>query len=144
MYFIESVDTLPSTGKTRKGAALQAVVEQFEHTILVDKVALRALFRQLQALVDAVNARYPGMTVLMHIFSDSDSDTGYICAGNDPTGFDGFIFSIHYVPVGDDLHYDNISSRILESVENIDCRLLDEYHKRAYSIGESGSKGGDK
>lgn len=140
MYFIESVRTLSSTGNTRKGAALQAVVNQFEHTILVSEVDLKALFHQLQVLVDAVNARYPGKPVFLHIHSDS----GYICAGNDTTGNDGYIFSIHYAPVGDDLRSYNIRPRILESVKNIDRSLFDEYHKRAYSDGESGSKGGDR
>ncbi len=139
-YSLESVTTITSTGKSRKGAILQATVKQFEHTILVGDEAVSALICQLKALIYAVNARYPGKPVVLQ----HSTDSGHIYANNGYTGSEGYIFSISFAPVGDDLRYYNIRSKIAESVENIDRELLSEYNKCAYKVGEIRKEGGDK
>lgn len=131
MYFIESVHTLSSTGKSRKGAILQAIANRFEHAVLVDETALKAFIHQLQCLVNAVNARYKGKTVFLEFCLDS----GHIWAHNGSTGHESYIFSIGYAPVGIDLRAHTVRNEITDSLFNLDRELLAEYRKEAYKEG---------
>lgn len=131
MYFIESVNTLSTTGKSRKGALLQVVTKKFEHTILVDEHALSAFIHQLHCLVDAVNARYKGKTVYLQYSLDG----GYIHANYGCTGHEAYIFSISYAPVGIDLRAHTVRNEITDALYNLDRELLAEYRKEAYKEG---------
>ena len=131
MYFIESVNTLTTTGKSRKGAILQAVAKRFEHTILVDEHTLTAFIHQLHCLVNAVNARYSGKEV----FLQYSTGAGHIYANNGSTGHEAYIFSISYAPVGIDLRAHTVRNEITDSLFNLDRELLAEYHKDAYTEG---------
>lgn len=131
MYFIESVNTLSTTGKSRKGAILQAVTKRFEHTVLVDGRALCALIHQLHCLVNAVNARYKGKEV----FLQHGTDSGHIYANNGSTGNEAYIFSISYAPVGIDLRAHTVRNEITDTLFNLDRKLLAEYRKEAYKEG---------
>ena len=131
MYFIQTVNTLSTTGKSRKGALLQAIANRFEHAVLVDKTALEAFIHQLQCLVNAVNARYKGKTV----FLEYSLDSGYIRAHNGSTGHESHIFLISYAPVGIDLRPHTVRNEITDSLFNLDRGLLAEYRKEAYKEG---------
>lgn len=131
MYFIESVSTLTSTGKSRKGAILQAATKHFEHTILVDERALSAFISQLHCLVKAVNTRYKGKEVFLQYSTDS----GHIYANNGSNGHEAYIFSICYAPVGLDLRAHTIRNEITDLLFNLDRELLAEYRKEAYKEG---------
>ena len=131
MYFIESVNTLTTTGKSRKGAILQAVAKRFEHTILVDEHTLTAFIHQLHCLVNAVNARYSGKEV----FLQYGTGAGHIYANNGSTGHEAYIFSISYAPVGIDLRAHTVRNEITDSLFNLDRELLAEYRKDAYKEG---------
>lgn len=131
MYFIESVSTLSTTGKSRKGAFLQAVTKRFEHTILVDEHALSAFVHQLRCLVNAVNAMYKGKPVNLQY----NSASGHIYANNGNTGHEAYIFSISYAPVGIDLRAHNVRNEITDTLYNLDRELLAEYRKEAYKEG---------
>jgi hypothetical protein len=131
MYFIESVNTLTTTGKSRKGAILQAVAKRFEHTILVDEHTLTAFIHQLHCLVNAVNARYSGKEV----FLQYSTGAGHIYANNGSTGHEAYIFSISYAPVGIDLRAHTVRNEITDSLFNLDRELLAEYRKDAYKEG---------
>lgn len=128
-YFIESVSTLTTTGKSRKGALLQSAAKRFEHTILVDEHALTAFIHQLHCLVNAVNARYNGKEVILHYSS------GYIHADSGSSGHEAYIFSISYAPVGIDLRAHTVRNEISDMLYNIDRKLLSEYRKEAYKEG---------
>lgn len=131
MYFIEAVSTLSSTGKSRKGALLQAIVRRFEHTVLVDDCARMAFIHQLRCLVNAVNARFSGKSVELHC----DNDSFYIYANTGSSGHEGYIFAISYAPVGADLRAHTIRNEFTDALYNLDRELLDEYRKLAYSEG---------
>ena len=131
MYFIESVNTLSTTGKSRKGALLQAVTKRFEHAVLVDETALSAFFSQLYYLVKAVNASCKGKTV----FLQHSTGSGHIYANYGSTGNESYIFSISYAPVGIDLRAHTIRNEITDSLFNLDRELLAEYRKEAYKEG---------
>lgn len=131
MYFIESVNTLTTTGKSRKGTILQAVTKRFEHTILVDEHALSAFIHQLHCLVKAVNARYKGKEVFLQYSTDS----GHIYANNGSNGHEAYIFSISYAPVGIDLRAHTVRNEITDSLFNLDRELLAEYRSEAYKEG---------
>ena len=134
MYFIESVSTLSTTGKSRKGAILQAVTKRFEHTIIVDDRALQAFIHQLHCLVNAVNAKYKGKEVFLQYSTGSC----HIYANNGSTGHEAHIFSISYAPVGIDLRSYTIRNEISDALYNLDRELLAEYREEAYK------EGGDK
>ena len=112
-YFIESVNTLTTTGKSRKGALLQSIVKRFEHTVLKGSDALAFFIGHLQALVDTCNAAYRGKTVTLHVCP------GHIYAKNDNNGHEAHIFSISYAPIGDEFYFYDVPGAILESVENL-------------------------
>ena len=131
MYFIESVNTLSTTGKSRKGAILQAVTKKFEHTILVDEHALSAFIHQLHCLINAFNARYKGKTVYLQYSTGSS----HIYANTGCTGHEAYIFSISYATVGLDLRAHTVRNEITDSLYNLDRELLAEYRKEAYKEG---------
>ncbi len=131
MYFIESVNTLSTTGKSRKGSVLQTVTKRFEHAVLFDETALQAFIHQLQCLVNAVNARYKGKTVFLHYRLDS----GHIYADNGSTGHESYIFSISYAPVGITLSAHSVRNEITDSLCNLDRELLAECRKDTYKEG---------
>ena len=131
MYFIESVNTLSTNGKSRKGAILQAITKRFEHTILVDSLALNAFIHQLQCLVKAVNALYKGKDVFLQYSTDS----GHIYANNGSNGHEAYIFSISYAPVGIDLQAHSVRNEITDALFNLDRKLLAEYRSEAYKEG---------
>lgn len=114
-YFIESVNTLTTTGKSRKGALLQSIVKRFEHTVLKGNDALTYFVGFLQGLVDSSNASYRGKPVTLHF----NPDSCHIYANNDNNGHEAYIFSICYAPIGDELCFYDVPGAILESVENL-------------------------
>ena len=134
-YFIESVTTYSTSGKSRKGAILQTAVQRFEHTILGDDTALSAFVFQLRRLVDAVNSNYKGKTVMLR----HNASSGHICATVDSSGYSTDIFSISYAPVGETIFASNVRNEITDVLYNVDRKLLAEYRKIAYT---DGSKGG--
>lgn len=124
-YFVESVSTLSTTGKSRKGAVLQAVVRRFEHTILADDDALIKLVSRLQAVVNAVNTLYKGKKVSLNHHADS----GHIWAHSGYTGNEAYIFSLSYVPVGETMYQSNIHTTISDMLYNMDNVLMVAYAK---------------
>ncbi len=124
-YFVESVHTLTSTGKTRKGALLQNVAEQFEHKVLADEDALANLVLRLEQLVEACNKRYKGTEVSFTY----DYDAGAISAYNGNPGNAPYIFIISFAPMGERLHASTVRNLISNTVNNIDAETLKAYHK---------------
>lgn len=124
-YFVESVLTLTSTGKTRKGALLQKVAEQFEHKILADEDALANLVLRLDNLVETCNKRYKGTEVSF----TCDFDAGAISAYNGNPGNAPYIFIIGFAPMGERLPASTVRNLISNTVNNIDVETLKAYHK---------------
>lgn len=124
-YFVESVHTLTSTGKTRKGALLQEVARQFEHKVLADEEALANLMLSLKHLVETCNKRYKGTEV--HFTCHYDA--GAISAYNGNPGNAPDIFIISYAPMGERLHASTVRNLISNTVNNIDVETLKAYHK---------------
>lgn len=94
-YFIESVHTLNTTGKSAKGALLQAIAKKYEHIILQDDRTLAELVATLRRLVEAVNACYRGKQVVL----EHDPGIGYITAGANLSGEGAYIFNIIYAHI---------------------------------------------
>lgn len=114
-YFIESVNILTTTGKSRKGALLQSIVKQFEHTVLKGDDALSFFVGHLKALVDTCNAAYRGKTVTLHF----NPASCHIYAKNDNNGHEAHIFSICYAPIGKEFFFYDIPGAIIEPIENL-------------------------
>lgn len=131
MYFIESVRTLNTTGKTRKGAALQAAAQRFEHTIICDFEGLTALISELRKLVAACNEIYRGKEV----FLSADIESGQIEAHNERTGSEAYIFMIGFAPVGEFLHSSHIRNAICGTLQDADRDLLCVYRKNTCQEG---------
>lgn len=136
-YFIESVNTLTTTGKSRKGALLQSIVKRFEHTVLKGDDALTYFIGFLQGLVDTSNASYRGKTVTLH------TNPGHIYAKNDNNGHEAHIFSISYAPIGDEFCFYDVPSAILGSVENL-CGHKFATEMEAVAKNHCKQKGGNK
>lgn len=71
MYFIESVTTFQSSGKSKKGALLQAAVSNLEHNFFGDDDGLFALRDQLSKLVDLCNKEYKGSKMFLKWHEDA-------------------------------------------------------------------------
>lgn len=109
-YFIESVNTYSSTGKSAKGRILQKVVAQYEHKVF-DQDSIEALHYSLDLLVKMLNKELPGKPLILSRNTDSISGGGYMsCSDGGATGTDVFI--IHYVPVLDRVYASYVRSTI--------------------------------
>lgn len=114
-YFIKSVSTLTSTGKSRKGATLQAIVKPFEHKVLCGDDALNCFVSYLRGLVAACNASYRGKLVTLHY----NAYSRHIYATNENNGQESYIFSLDYAPVGEELCFFDIAGTMIHSAENL-------------------------
>ena len=114
-YFIESVNTLSTTGKSRKGATMQAVALRFEHITLDGSEALNVFVAYLRGLVEACNATFTGKPVMLH----HNAGSHYIYAANDNNGHEAHIFSISYAPVEDEMPFYQVAEAMMQSTYNI-------------------------
>lgn len=133
-YFVESVTTYSTSGKTRKGAILQAVARKFEHTIIADDDALRALVESLDRLVKAVNKSYKGRPLCLTFHRDS----GHICVQPVNNFNDNLVYSIAYAPVGATYFASSMRPLIFDSVDNVDHDLA-----KAFMRSDSAKEGGE-
>ena len=115
IYFIESVTTYSTSGKTRKGAAIQAVISKFEHNLLSDGTALSALVFQLRKLVKVCNNNYRGSELFLYWHRDEDS--GQISIGPKASGYETPVASLRYAPVVDRIAAINVRDRIFETLQ---------------------------
>ena len=127
-YFVESVLTYNTTGKSRKGALLQRVASQFEHQIIGDHQALEALVADIRKLVDACNTIYKGAPLKVNY-----SKANYrICveAAKPRADINTAVFTILFAPVGLTLFSSNVHHAIYSSVASgADSKLLEAYKK---------------
>lgn len=107
MYFIKTVSTYLSTGKTKKGKVLQTVATSFEYAIMRDNVALSAFVNSLDRLVDVCNSKFKGASLKLE-WSHNNS---YISVRHENNP-DNVVFSIHYAPVRDDIAAFNVRNKI--------------------------------
>lgn len=114
-YFIESVHTLNSTGKTKKGALLQVIARKFEHTVLADDDALTAMVDQLRKLVEVCNAKYHGKKLELH----HNSWSCYISCSAQLNATDTAVFGIQYAPIGQTMTGSTIRASINDALSNI-------------------------
>ncbi len=100
-YFIETVTTYATSGKTRKGAIIQAAAKPFEHKLLTAGSTLDELVSRLRALVRVCNANYRGAELCLSWHRDGDS--GQISVHPQQTGSEQNVVTISYAPVKDRL-----------------------------------------
>lgn len=131
-YFVTSVNILSTTGKSRKGAILQAAAKRFEHTIIADDDALSALVHQLKCLVDSCNETFPGKDAILH----SSLPSGYVYANTGSTGHESCIFCLSFVPIGGLVYAHIVRNAISDALYDNEPALLPAYRKHAYKEGE--------
>lgn len=133
MYFIESVTTYSTTGKTKRGEILQRVAERFEHMVLINETALSAFANQLRILVDVCNTSLPGKPAEFRWWKDS----GAMAVGTGAESCDTYIFMIHYAPIMGNLGAYQIRNEISDVLFKADRDL-------AVKFISSSKKGGEK
>ena len=136
MYFVESVTTYSTTGKTRKGAILQTVAMNYEHKVLCDETALSALIAQLEILVDTVNATFKGKLLKL----DYNHDAGCICVKPENGYNDNHVFSIQYAPICGSFYASNIRGEIYDVVKENDNELAKAFMRKAYAPKKGGAQ----
>ena len=124
-YFIESVHTLNSTGKTKKGALLQVTAKKFEHTVLADDDALTALVEQLRILVEVCNAKFHGKKLELH----HNAWSCYISCSAQFNATDTAVFGIQYAPIGDTMTHTSLRASINDTLANLDRSVQMLYMK---------------
>ena len=129
-FFIETVTTYSTTGKSKKGAAIQTAVSNLEHCILTDEDALASLILQLKNLVDVCNDKYKGKTVKLHL------TTGQFSICPPKTGSETPIATIQYAPVLEQLTADQIRSEIATALFEDYRDIASEYIKAARKGGK--------
>lgn len=131
MYIVQTVQTLTSTGKTRKARVLQSAVEPFTNSVLTDRAALSALCSQLRRLVDICNERYGGREIALYV----SGDLRYISAKpkNDAVGSD--IFHLHIEPMSGYHRAGTIRNTIAEAVEPVDKESADALYRESPEEG---------
>lgn len=136
MYFIESVTTYSTSGKTRKGAILQSVAKCYEHRVLCDGNALSAMVASLSLLVDVVNATCKGKPLKLCY----NADAGWICVKPESGYNDNHVFSIQYAPVCEHFYASNIRADIYDTLKQQDNELAKAFIKGAYKSKEGGAE----
>ena len=127
-YFVESVLTYNTTGKSRKGALLQRVASQFEHQIIGDHQALEALIADIRKLVTACEQTYKGKP--LGVFFDKRNCRICVEDLNPRADINTAVFTICYAPVGLTLFSSNVHHAIYSSVASgADSKLLEAYKK---------------
>ena len=129
-YFIQRVTTYSSTGKTKKGAAIQTAVEPLEHCLLTDENALASLTLELKNLVDVCNLKYTGNPIKLHI------TTGQFSICPPKTGSEPPVATISYAPVLAMVTADDIRVEIVNA-------LFEDYRDIASEYMEQAMKGGE-
>ena len=113
-YFVESVTTYTTTGKTRKGAMLQSAAMQFEHTVIGDVQALEALLKVFRNLVDACNAQYSGKPLKLNYYKDAYRIA--VVPEERNTFADNTVFSMQLAPVGMMMYSSNVHQAVHSTV----------------------------
>ena len=121
-YFITSVQTYSTSGKSRKGALLQSVASQFEG-VIIDDDALLSMISIFTALVAYVNNNYKGKPL------DLVAGPGWLCVKPEYNGNDNHIFNISYVPVKATYYAYNVEQQVSETLSNIDPNIIKGYKK---------------
>lgn len=139
-YFVESVNTYNSTGKSRKGAILQKVARQFEHVVIGDHNALLALLKALERLVAACNNSFRGKTLKVCY----NKYSYYISVEPEDKGFsEQVIFSMQLAPMGLTLFSSNIHQAVHSDLKAFDDKkLLDAYYSKPVDDLLDRQKGG--
>ena len=140
-FFVESVTTYTSTGKSRKGAILQKVAKQFEHTVIGDNYAMTALITVFERLVDACNKTYTGrrLVISYNKFSHHISVKPECQKSFD----DSAVFSMQLAPIGLTLFSSNIHQMMHSDLtDNNEPKLLEAY--RSKQLNDYLEKGGEK
>ena len=113
-YFIESVHTLNSTGKTKKGALLQVIAQKFVHKVIADDDALTALDNQLRNLVKACNTIYHGKELKI----SHNRWSGYLSCSPQENATEAIVFAIQYARIGDTMTASMVRASINETLAN--------------------------
>lgn len=127
-YFVESVLTYNTTGKSRKGAILQKAATQFEHQIIGDHQALEALVSDIRKLVDACDNIFKGKPLKV----DYNKANYRICveSAEKRADINTAVFTILFAPVGLTLFSSNIHQALYTAVaESADQKLIEAYKK---------------
>ena len=109
MYFIETVATYTTSGKTRKGYAIQQAVKPFEHILLMDDEAFKAFYYGIQRLVEVCNTRYRGGELF--VAHNRQKDCGQISVHPKATGSESAVVTVAYGIVLEE--YSGASVRLL-------------------------------
>lgn len=124
-YFVESVSVYSTTGKTRKGAILQKAALQFEHIILGDHMALKALIKVFKKLAAACDSTYRGAQLRVDY-----TDYQLSVRPEKPSFDEKVVFIMHLAPVGLTHFSSNIHQAVYTTVkESGDRQLLEAYAK---------------
>ncbi len=113
MYFVHSVQTYSSPGKTRKGALLQQVALKFKSAVLSDE-ALAVLIRSFRILVDAVNSAYKGKPLKL------STGEGWIAVKPEDGLDTSYVFNISFQQQGKHYLGHNVHKEIHYTLSNID------------------------
>ena len=129
-YFIESVTTYSTTGKSRKGALLQSVAKKFEHSIIADEITMIEFIHTLRHFVTVCNNTFPGAP----LYLTADDGSGQISVHPKATGSEATVFAIHYAPIGSTYDLFSLNCALMGSIGNIDTRIAPR-HQRAPRSG---------
>lgn len=111
-FFIDNVTVYSVAGKTRRGALLQTIAQQFENCILGDVAALDKLVERLTGAVDMANRGSKGKPLKLEHYRDYGRCGGQICVKPVSNANDNHVFTISYKPVAETLFASNVASKI--------------------------------
>lgn len=108
-FFIETVTTYSTSGKTRKGYAIQQAVKPFEHILLMDDQAFKELYYNIERLVAVCNARFRGAELF--VSHNRQKDCGQISVHPKATGSESPVVTVSYAILLEE--YSGASVRLL-------------------------------
>lgn len=114
MFFIESVTTYSTSGKTRKGYAIQKALKPFEHIILISEQAFDTLLANIERLVVVCNAKYRGAELF--VSCNKQADCGQISVHPQPTGNESPVITISYGIVADEFSHITVRHKISNTI----------------------------
>lgn len=127
-FFIESVTTYSTSGKTRKGYAIQEAIKPFEHILLLDKQAFKAFYYIIKLLVEVCNARYRGAELFTSIHKLDAG--GQISVHPRKTGSETAVVTISYAMVLDEYSEADVRQLLDAMVRTYAPDIYDDFKAR--------------
>lgn len=124
IYFIERVDIDPNWANTHKGKIMQKAAKSFEHALIANPVAFKAMIAQLQNLGHVCDRIYRGNDLNISysngivLIAPYNAESNPVCA------------AMYYSVVEKRLEYFQMRDVVVKAIEDIDLDITRQFEMK--------------